>query len=292
MSSLVEEALIEGNTEKARLIINTTYLENLCDIMVLTIKYKYIEILRLLLETQEFTSIDNYSIYITVIEDSIEILKLLLDHPLSNVRNINVAIETASKYGRTEIVRFILKNFDIKFDNEAIIIASSHGYTEIVRLLLEDGRIDPCLIDENDKTAIGEACLNGHIEIVKLLIENCNINNHQLVYLASSRGHIEIVRLFLDKTQIDLTINNNRLLLIVYDNGYYDILILFIKHLKRCPIDIDKEMILEYYYDQLGLESIESYFNNSNLDELERLTFEVVYNNLYNEYIRLKNILI
>jgi ankyrin repeat protein len=115
---------------------------------------------------------------------------------------------TASKNGRTEIVKKLLKNggnvnVQSNTGHTALMIASQFGHKEIVELLLEYG-VDVNLRDEKGLTALMFASRFGHTEIVELLlkkeilVELLDIESFTALMIASQNGHKEIVKLLLE----------------------------------------------------------------------------------------------
>lgn len=125
----------------------------------------------------------------------------------------------AAKYGKTEIVKYLLdKNMDVDgrgYDIEsgnttdrftALMMASQYGHTETVKLLLEQDDIT-VYIDDNSqkKDAIMFACEKGYPEIVALLLEHEAAPRQEdadgwtpLMYAAKS-GNVATVKLLLAK---------------------------------------------------------------------------------------------
>jgi len=116
---------------------------------------------------------------------------------------------TASKNGRTEIVKKLLKNGgNVNVQNNkghtALMIASQFGHTEIVELLLDYGG-NVNLQDKKDLTALIVASRFGHTEIVELLlkkkeilVELLDIESFTALMTASQNGHTKIVELLLE----------------------------------------------------------------------------------------------
>jgi ankyrin repeat protein len=60
--------------------------------------------------------------------------------------NNDTAIQIASFYGRTDVVRLLLNDNRVDpsaGNNNAIFFASCRGHIEVVQLLLSDNRVDP-----------------------------------------------------------------------------------------------------------------------------------------------------
>ncbi len=90
------------------------------------------------------------------------------------------------------------KTFDPAiYDNMAIIQASKFGRIEMVKELLKDRRTDPAV--KNNKP-LREACLHGHLEIIKLLCfderVNCRSPNHLPLSISIVKKHHDIIEYF------------------------------------------------------------------------------------------------
>jgi ankyrin repeat protein len=110
--------------------------------------------------------------------DSIEIVQLLLKHPLVDVNyssNNTTALQSACYNGRSRIVELLLHDKRINVDrrgiNQGTLLhtACIRNQTKIVGLLLNDKRIDPCAMDAYNDTPLHDACQNNSHEVVRLL---------------------------------------------------------------------------------------------------------------------------
>jgi len=110
----------------------------------------------------------------------IEVVKILYDEiikteQINRVWLFDKALDLAYEEGRTEIVKFLLKNESLdpsSNDNYAIKTAVKNGHTELVKELLKDDRIDPT-VDSNDSIKI--AFRRNFFEVVKVLAQHPSI---------------------------------------------------------------------------------------------------------------------
>jgi ankyrin repeat protein len=121
------------------------------------------------------------------------------------------AIEIASYYGRTEVVRLLLSDNRVDpsaCDSYAIKWASQNGHDKVVRLLLSDNRVDPSDINNY---AIKMASHNGHVEVVRLLLSDNRVDpsadDNEAIRSASENRHDKVVRLLLSDNRVDLSLN-------------------------------------------------------------------------------------
>lgn len=106
---------------------------------------------------------------------------------------------TCAAYGKTEYVKYLLKNgVGIHTGlEEALSTSSERGHVEVVKLLL-DARAD---VHYDRDVALRLASYYGHIEIVKLLLNagaDVSANNYSSLRLANDKGHSEIIKLLSD----------------------------------------------------------------------------------------------
>jgi ankyrin repeat protein len=134
---------------------------------------------------------------------AINLIKQGINIMVASDRDNEKAIQLASRYGYTEIVRLLLEHgVNIMFVNDedndnAIQLASRCGYIEIVRLLLKHGA-DPKTVDNY---AIKMASRNGYTEIVRLLLKHGadpKTEDNWAIKMASHEGHLDVVRLLLE----------------------------------------------------------------------------------------------
>lgn len=92
--------------------------------------------------------------------------------------NGHLLIHVAAKYGRTEIVKLLLKYFDVDVvttkRETALMLAAAQNHEATVNFLLEHGADINCETSPpyNGHTALLLACRNGHENIVKILLEH------------------------------------------------------------------------------------------------------------------------
>ena len=89
--------------------------------------------------------------------------------------NNNEALRLASKYGKYDVVKYLVENGAANND-KALRLASKYGHIHIVKYLVEQGAVD---IHARDK-ALRLAGEYGHIHIVKYLLSSLLISNFLL----------------------------------------------------------------------------------------------------------------
>src|SRR5579875_418558 len=133
---------------------------------------------------------------------SIEIITFLLRFS----PNFNIALFYATKYGKYNIVEYLIDKYTD--DNFYIIVNSAFfGHKDILEFLL---KFEVTINELN--IALKYACSNGRSEIVKYLLEIGANNYENAFYMSCVKGHIELVKLFLDKVNIKVSyacINGN-----------------------------------------------------------------------------------
>jgi ankyrin repeat protein len=145
------------------------------------------------------------------------ITQFLLRHdlfdPSARDNKNHTAIQIASYYGCTEVVRLLLNGncVDPSYDdNYAIRLASRSGHVEVVQLLLSDNRVDP---SDDDNEAICFASYFGHVEVVRLLLSDNRVDpssrDNDAIRCASHYGHVEVVRLLLSDNRVDPSARDN-----------------------------------------------------------------------------------
>jgi ankyrin repeat protein len=125
----------------------------------------------------------------------------------------------AAKYGKTEIVKYLLdknmsvdgRGYDIESGNTtdrftALMMASQYGHTDTVKLLLEQKDIT-VYIDDNSqkKDALTYACEKGYAEIAAMLLDHGagprhdDVNDWTPLMYAAKCGSVETVKVLLTK---------------------------------------------------------------------------------------------
>jgi len=229
---------------------------------------KQMEILRFLLDNSQFRP--NIRFFgEAIIEDNIEIVKILLDDP---------RVDPSSA------------------ENFAIVIASTGGHPEMVKLLLADPRVDP---SDQGSLAIYEAAGSNYIEIVELLLADprVSLQDQEESVLVNSVEHqyVEIVKLLLNDPRTDTTFDDNEALKIAVKNGYREIEELIRKDLRKYPtfeikrnnFPIDKK-IAELRKDRKIYSDLFEYYVNKN-SEFTRVPTNTL-NNLKFHSLRLEMI--
>jgi ankyrin repeat protein len=163
---------------------------------------------------------------------------------IGSYTSFNDILLLAAKYGRTEIVKYLLDNgmsvdgrgYDTESGNTtdrftALMMASQYGQTATVKLLLEQKGVTVYIDDNNEKKdAVMFACEKGYPEIVAMLLEHGAAPRQEdangwtpLMYAAKS-GNVATVKLLLAKiepkklndknkkgeTALDIAITNRR----------------------------------------------------------------------------------
>ncbi len=97
----------------------------------------------------------------------LEVLKwLFFNNKIDYTNTNNNIMDSASKYGHLDIVKFLHENRLEGCTTSAMNYASQNGYLEIV-MFLHENRLEGCTTSAMDK-----AVLNRHLEVVKFLHEN------------------------------------------------------------------------------------------------------------------------
>lgn len=103
------------------------------------------------------------------------------DINMTEADSINSALDYASMYGHTEIVKYLLENgADINstsgFGTTPLMYAAQNGHLEIIRLLVEGGAdLERVNSVGRGETALMFAAQNGHLNIVKYLAPKSDI---------------------------------------------------------------------------------------------------------------------
>jgi len=137
------------------------------------------------------------------------------------IRGENTPLITAILYNKDAIAKYLVEhgadvNINPKFRDYCkvpLIVAVSKRNLSMVKYLIEHGA-DIHQKDENDSTALTEACIHNHESLVKYLVDQGAEVNHKdwnhstpLIY-ACGNGNETIVR-YLVEHGADLTIENN-----------------------------------------------------------------------------------
>jgi len=110
-----------------------------------------------------------------------EVKSLLRDHPDLDVNWENhevhsTALHVASNDGHVEVVKLLLAhpvinvNLRDKFGRTAFLLGCFSGEVSVVQLLLRDPRVDVALADHNDRTPLWWAAGNGYHDLAEWLL--------------------------------------------------------------------------------------------------------------------------
>lgn len=171
----------------------------------------------------------------------------------SSVKGGYTALQTASKYGHLDVVKFLIENgakinqqVELEgtpeeeggniYSDTALMYASRAGHIDIVKYIIDKGA-DVNLKDFKGSTALIRASTDtGHIEIVKLLIKSGadintrNIFNNGALAFALWDGHFDIAK-YLIKSGADVNITDetgNTVLIWASGEGNIELVKLFI----------------------------------------------------------------
>ena len=196
-----------GNTGGVKLMLSHGAKKYLPEALVGAIANKHTDLIELL--TQHGAHVDDESwfdfdevpilVYASM-WGNIETVKLLSKYGAE--KNLDWALEAASKGGHAEIINFLF-NYGVEvddcdmFDTAALVEASRNGKTDTVRFLLEQLGIMNRL-----GLALRAASGEGHLDIVHLLSEYGNADDLGYALIEASRsGHTEVIK-FLIKCDV------------------------------------------------------------------------------------------
>lgn len=158
--------------------------------------------------------------YIACKKGFIDIIHILKDIVNPNIICSQRCFEKACRNGHYQIMKFILKNFNINISNndeKAFRKACKGGYIDIVAKLL---KLKPSInIAAKKNYSFYWACRNGHEEIVLLLIEYGAImsyNNFEALMWSIYNGHETVIKIIYEfcETPIKINITPNERILI------------------------------------------------------------------------------
>jgi hypothetical protein len=171
------------------------------------------------------------------VKESHQLLEFIND-PNSDLQfQDNHLIRCCSKYGHTDIVRILLKQYPNRVDptscdNYCIRNASAQGHVEIVKLLLSDERVD---LSNDQNECLTQACIHANVEVLKLLLDHpkntTNFPDDDIVIYAVCgdqyrKGYVEFPRGILTYTRTGAT-----------QQEYLDVIHLLCRHRK-----VDKDI--------------------------------------------------
>lgn len=161
------------------------------DLLIYACQFNSLDILRLYIDKLDF-DINAYDqngkqcIHYAVLNGSIEMIQLLLDHGA----NINSATQIdertplmlASVINKPDVVKYVLSIEDVdpslesKFGDNALLLASAPGFIDTIKLLIESNKIDINHQNINGATALHNAVINNKIDAIKYLLQQPDIN--------------------------------------------------------------------------------------------------------------------
>ena len=171
----------------------------------------------------------------------------------------NIALTEATRYGRVELVKILLKDKRVNPNNHwsnknAFLLATANGNIELVKIFLKDKRVDPNRRKPPyQASAILSAAKNGYIELIKIFLKDKRINpNDSKQYqgtplsAAAENGYHELVKIFLADKRIDPNYGPHRgtSISLAAKNGHTEVVKTLLKD-KR--VDLDYKNL--YYHD-------------------------------------------
>jgi len=141
----------------------------------------------------------NRAIRVASRKGKLESVKFLLkDHRVNPSTHRNLPIRHAAAYGHHKIVRELLKDSRVDpsaFGNQALMLAIRNRYPKVVKLLIQDIKVTSCTMDYE---ALFVASAKGHLGVLKVLLENNKIPKEvvpRLLKAATTHGHPRVVQL-------------------------------------------------------------------------------------------------
>ena len=157
-------------------------------------------------------------------EGDVKTVKLLLKHGAE--KNLDWALEVASKGGHTKIVNFLF-DYGVEvddcdmFDTAALVEASRNGKTDTVRFLLEELGIMNRL-----GLALRAASGEGHINVVHLLFKYGNAEDLGYAFIEASRsGRMKVIKFLIKICDVFINFQDKEqttALIIASQNGHAD----------------------------------------------------------------------
>jgi ankyrin repeat protein len=146
-------------------------------------------------------------------EGNVNLVKLLLNkNSVTDKETIQIGFLAGCKNGCTDLVKWILKNSEIKNNilGAAFYIACKNGYFKIAELLLDD-EINMISV----RTAFITCCENGYLERAKWILRkypklNIRSSNDMAFRISCSSGHFEIIKwLYKKNPEINIGYDKN-----------------------------------------------------------------------------------
>ena len=240
------QASSEGNIEAVKLMLNhgAKMLKYLPEALFKAIENCHTDMIEVL--TQHGAHVDDESwfdldktpaLVKASMQGNIETVKMLSKYGAE--KNVDWALEAASKGGHTEIVNFLF-DYGVEvddcdmFDTAALVEASRNGKTDTVRFLLEQLGIMNRL-----GLALRAASGEGHIDIVQLLSEYGNADDLGYALIEASRsGHTKVIKFLIEyDVFIDFQEEQTTALIIAGGNGHTD----SVKLLIECGAEVNMQ---------------------------------------------------
>ena len=80
-------------------------------------------------------------------------------------------LEVASKFGSSDVVRLLVREYGVCVEGNELLLAVKGGWIDVVRALVEDGCGGELGEGHGADEALAEACRRGWVNIVRLLLE-------------------------------------------------------------------------------------------------------------------------
>lgn len=204
---LIKSAIDDGSDE----VINFCFDDFECPPLMLACYYGHTYLVKLLLENKNIrvneTSFNRYT--------ALQALFCDLDEEYSNEPNF---VET-----RCDVVRLLFEdprcNPCITTDNDSTILhvsCQTKCDVKLTKMILDDGRIDINAVNNQQDSALINACDNGSIDKIKLLFDYPNIDlniqdslGKTAFYHACQHNYTDIIKLLLEDSRMDPNIQDN-----------------------------------------------------------------------------------
>lgn len=159
----------------------------------------------------------------------------------------NKLLRYASKYGRTDIVYYLLQedvNVHAKYD-EALRNSAKYGHLDVVVFLIEHGADD-----ENDEALFNSASY-GHVDVMEYLLSlRYDYSQYtDLLNVSIKKGHVDIVSFLIKNKKID---NYNEALFLAIHYGHLDVVSLLLDN--GADVNADYDQCDNYYPIDIAIE--------------------------------------
>ncbi|KAJ3332799.1 hypothetical protein HDU76_013046 [Blyttiomyces sp. JEL0837] len=190
------------------------YLENYNPVLVHAATHGNLENVKLSIEAGADPSANDNEAFMKAAENGhASVLEYLISLNPLDAESYIAAIESASVKGHADVVRLLIGMEGLNFnddDNTAICNACEYGFLEIVKLLLG---VEGVEVDAKNQTPIRIASAKGHLELVKFLVGLEGVNpaarDNEPIWKASANGQVEVVKFLLGLEGVDPTANDN-----------------------------------------------------------------------------------